>query len=105
MWVRSAFWVGKPRAGEEARFAEAVNEELVPALRALPAVRDATAIWPRRLEDSPPDIACQVLVYFDDEAGVDVMLASPERAALRMRVREIAALFDGAISHIDFEAG
>lgn len=105
MWIRSAYWVGKPHSGQEAAFAAAIDDELVPALRKLPAVRDAAALWPKRLEDSPPDIACQVLVYFDDEQGVDTMLASPERHALRTRVREVAAMFDGAISHIDFAVG
>jgi len=31
------------------------------------------------------------------------MLASPERAAMRAEVPRIIALFDGQISHIDFE--
>ena len=105
MWIRSAYWMGTPRAGEEAAFAAAVNDELIPALRRLPAVMDASALWPRRLEDSPPDIACQILVYFADQAGVDTMLASPERHALRERVREIVQMFDGSISHIDFHVG
>jgi hypothetical protein len=103
MWIRSAFWTGKPRSGQEAAFASAINEELVPALKRLPAVKDAAALWPERLEDSPPLIACQILVYFDDQAGVDTMLASPERLALRDRVRSVAQMFDGAISHIDYE--
>jgi hypothetical protein len=46
-----------------------------------------------------------VIVEFADFAALETMLASPERAALRTRVREIAAQFDGAISHIDYEVG
>jgi hypothetical protein len=103
MWIRSAYWEGKPRVGEEQAFAAAVDSELVPGLKALPGVIDAHALWPKRLEDSPPAIACQILVHFASEAEVDRMLASPERLALRGRVREIAGLFDGKISHIDFE--
>jgi len=33
------------------------------------------------------------------------MLASPGRAAMRARVREIAGMFEGAISHIDYAVG
>ncbi|MDB5583756.1 MAG: hypothetical protein JWR80_8932 [Bradyrhizobium sp.] len=55
------------------------------------------------VRDGPPDIACQIIVEFASLAEVDRMLASPERQALRARVREIAGMFDGAISHIDFE--
>ncbi|MBO9376420.1 hypothetical protein GG804_06540 [Sphingomonas histidinilytica] len=103
MWIRSAFWTGRPKSGAETAFASAINEELTPALKALPGVQDAKALWPRRLEDDPPGLHCQILVYFASLADVDRMLASPERLALRSRVREVADLFDGAISHIDYE--
>lgn len=105
MWVRSAFWTGRPRAGEEAVFQAAVDDELVPALKRLPFVDGARALWPRRLEDNPPGVYCQILVEFASLEAVDGMLASAERQALRTRVREIAGLFDGAISHIDYEVG
>jgi hypothetical protein len=105
MWVRSAFWTGAPKHGAEGPFRAAIDEELVPALRTLPGVAGARSLWPRRLEDEPPNVACQVLVEFDTREDVDRMLASEGRAALRLRVREIAAMFDGAISHIDYEVG
>lgn len=101
MWVRSAFWVG--RARDEAVFEAAINDELVPALKVLPGVNDAQALWPRRCEDGAPGIACQILVHFSSQADVDRMLASPERHALRTRVVEIVKLFDGQFSHIDYE--
>jgi len=75
----------------------------VPALKILPGVRDARALWPRRREDNPPDIACQILIEYDKRDDIDLMLASPERQALRSRVAGITALFDGAVSHIDCE--
>lgn len=103
MWIRSAFWIGSPKAGAEAAFARAINEEMVPAFKALPGVRDAQALWPRRLEHEPPAMHCQFLVHYASLADMDRMLASPERLALRSRVVELVALFDGAISHIDYE--
>jgi antibiotic biosynthesis monooxygenase (ABM) superfamily enzyme len=102
VWIRSAFWVGKAKAGSEVAFREAVDE-LVPALRKLPGVSDAKALWPRRLEDNPPAVACQILVEFAGLAQVDLMLASAERRALRERVGQMLGLFDGVISHIDYE--
>lgn len=105
MWIRSAFWVGKPHSGQEAAFDEAITSELVPSLKRLPGVSSAHALWPRRREDSPPDIHCQVIVEFADDAAMQVMLASDARKALRTRVGEVAAMFDGAISHIDYEVG
>jgi hypothetical protein len=105
MWIRSAFWVGRPKAGLEDSFESHMNVTLVPALRALPGVRDAKALWPRVREDSPPDIACQIVVMFDSRADVDQMLASPERRTLRPKVLDAIAMFDGQFSHIDYEAG
>ena len=103
MWIRSAFWVGAPKTGEEQWFRDAVNLELGPGLRILPGVSGAKVLWPRRLEDQPPQVACQILVEFESLAEVDRMLGSAERRALRERVMLIAARFDGAISHIDYE--
>ena len=105
MWIRSAFWSGKPKAGMDVDFRSAIDAEIVPGLVTLPGVRDVKALWPQRLEDNPPAIYCQIIVQFDDEAAVDTMLASPARAAMRARVREIAGMFDGAISHIDYAVG
>jgi hypothetical protein len=103
MWIRSAFWTGLPYGGQEEAFATGVNDELIPGLLRLPGVKGAKAMWPRRREDAPPDVACQILVHFESEQDIDHMLASPERQALREKVQKIAGLFNGAISHIDFE--
>ena len=105
MWIRSAFWTGRPRPGQDEAFQAAIDGELVPGLKALPYVDDAKALWPRRLEDNPPGVHCQIIVMFASQEAVDGMLASEGRAALRARVREVAGLFDGAISHIDYEVG
>ena len=103
MWIRSAFWVGTPKNGAQEEFRERIDQELVPAIRALPGVRDAKALWPERREDEPPEIACQILVEFDDRRGVDLMMASEARRALRPGVLETVKLFDGRLSHIDYE--
>ena len=102
-WIRSAFWVGAPRAGAQARFETAINHELVPRLAALPGVQRAVALWPAHREDDPPGIACQVIAEFRRRDDLDLMLGCPERAALRAGVRELLPLFDGAVSHIDYE--
>ena len=105
MWIRSAFWVGKARPGMEAAFADGINTVIIPGLRDLPGVIDAEALWPRRLEDSSPGIACQIIVRFASAEAIDAMLASPERAAIRAKVQAVLAAFEGAFSHIDFEIG
>lgn len=101
-WIRSAFWTGKARAGAEQSFREHMDKVLLPGLKALPGVQDAAALWPRNLEDSPPAIACQVLVFFASRADLERMLSSDERRQLRPQVMQAAAMFDGSISHIEF---
>lgn len=105
MWIRSAFWIGTPKPGMESRLRDHVNRVLVPAFRALPGVRDAKALWPEIREEHPPEIACQFLVEFDTRADVDRMLASDGRREVRPRVLEAIELFDGKISHIDYQVG
>ena len=105
MWIRSAFWLGKPQPGFEQAFRDAIDGEFMPGFSQLPGVLSARALWPERFEDNPPPVYCQVLVEFADEAGIAAMLASPGRAALRVRVGELAARFDGHISHIDYQVG
>lgn len=101
--MRSAFWVGTAAPGAQQRFEDTINGELVPRLATLPGVRSATALWPVGREDDPPAIACQVISEFDRREDLDLMLASPERQVLRSGVRELLGLFDGTLSHIDYE--
>lgn len=103
MWIRSAFWIGTPHTGREEAFVAAINDELVPAMRLFPGVSAVRALWPRRREDEPPAIHCQVIVEFASEAELQRMLASEERAALRPRVMAAVQLFNGSVSHIDYE--
>ena len=105
MWVRSAYWTGAVKPGREAEFARMLDAEVAPAMRALPGVRAVRTLWPRRREDDPPALACQVVVEFADQAELARMMASPERLALRPRVAALRDMFDGALSHINFEVG
>ena len=102
-WIRSAFWVGTPRAGAEDSLRKAIDEQLLPAFKRLPGVADARALWPSKREDDPPAIACQFLVEFASRDDLERMLACPERVALRPQVKEAVALFDGHVSHIEYE--
>ena len=105
MWIRSAYWLGSPKPGEERAFRRLLDEDVVPAMRRLPGVAGVKALWPQRREDNPPDLFCQIIVEFAGRDDLDRMLASPERQALRPRVLHIRSLFEGTLSHIDFEVG
>ena len=108
MWVRSAFWIGSIRPGRETEFAGLLDGALVTAMRNLPGVQAVRTLWPKRREDDPPELACQVIVEFADLADLadlELMLASAERRALRPQVLALREMFDGALSHIDCEVG
>ena len=105
MWVRSAFWIGKPKEDRGEDFTNGVNSVLVPGLKTLPGVLGVEALWPRRYEAGAPNICCQITVSFASLADIDVMLASPERTAFRHNVLKVLDMFDGEFSHIDYEVG
>lgn len=103
MWIRSAFFEGPfGQDGEEA-FRTAIDQEIAPAIARLDGVRSVEMLWPRAIEDRPDDMLGQMLVRFDDEAGIARMLASEGRAAVRARVAELSKLIDVHISHINYE--
>lgn len=104
MFVRSAYWVGASKPGADRQFHDLIESVVLPAMRTMPGVRAVHGLWPRKLEDSPPAIALQVLVEFADRNDAERMLASEERKALRPRVLEAVALFEGHLSHIEFES-
>ena len=100
-----AYWTGRAKPGREEAFHRLLDDEIVPAMTTLPGVSRVRTLWPQRREDSPPDLACQVVVEFESREDMERMMASEGRRALRPRVLEAASLFDGALSHIDFEVG
>ena len=101
--IRSAYWIGKPKPGMEERFATLTNDTVIPAMRALPGVHDAWAMWPTSREDDPPAIACQIIVAFQNREDLARMLASPGRKEMRPTVVELKSIFDGHISHIEYD--
>lgn len=101
--IRTAFWQGTPKPGAEQQWRDLIVQELLPAFRAVPGVHDAKACWPDKREDDPPGIACQFIVEFASQADLQRMLASPERAAIRPQVQRALALFDGHVSHIEYQ--
>ena len=103
MWVRSALWIGHPRPGREIELEDSISENLAPAMRRFPGVTDVRALWPRRCEGDPPKIYCQVIVDFQSADDLRCMMESAERSALRPYVEAAFGLFDGTISHIDYE--
>jgi hypothetical protein len=70
----------------------------------LPGVKDVKALWPRSYEERSTEIVCQLLVFFDKEIDIALMIASPARNTVRQQVAALnSRSFDGHISHINYE--
>ncbi|MCP5400018.1 MAG: hypothetical protein R3E11_00450 [Sphingobium sp.] len=103
MWVRVAYWLGKPKDGVEEEFVHGVNTIVIPGLQALPGVLGAEALWPCQSEDNAPDVYGLIHVHFNSAADIDDMLASPERTAFREKIVGVVELFEGRLSHVNYE--
>jgi hypothetical protein len=104
MWIRSAFWEGQLRPGQEKTFTAEMESAIVPAMRKLPGVKNVRALWPRAYEDRSRDMVCQLLVFFAAETDIALMIASDARNAVRQRVTELnSRCFEGHVSHINYE--
>ncbi|ATE63865.1 hypothetical protein [Rhizorhabdus dicambivorans] len=77
--------------------------DIIPAMRRFPGVQAVHALWPQSHEDSPPAIHCQVIVEFASPEERDRMLSSAERLALRQKIIAAKQLFDGTLSHIEYD--
>src|SRR3546814_19208161 len=105
MWIRSAFWTGNIKAGQEAAFRQGINTEMIPGLQRLAGVKGAKALWPHRYEDKAPKQACIVLVELDRFEAIDHMLASTARSALRKQALRLIEMFEGPITHTQDSSG
>jgi hypothetical protein len=104
MWIRSAFWEGKLRPGQEQAFIAEINNSIAPAMRVLPGVKDVKVLWPKQYEERSAEIICQLLVFFDSQTDIALMISSPPRNAVRQQVAELnSRCFDGRVSHINYE--
>ena len=103
MMIRTALWIGKAKLGQEGRLKAMLDEELIPAMRKFPGVANIKLMWARDFEDSPPEVFCQVLIEYASPEGMRQMLACSDRAALRPQVLEALGMFDGSVSHINYE--
>ena len=103
MWIRSALWEGSINPGKENEFKTKINEDFLPQIKAMPGVKDVKALWPRVYEDRSKELFCQIIVEFEGEKDIQTMLASPQRHATRARLSELGHLYQGKISHINYE--
>ena len=95
MWIRSAFWTGNIKAGQEVAFRQGINEEMIPGLQRLAGVKGAKALWPHRFEDKAPDHAC-IILEMSAQLVVTVIVEALGSGVLMVRfMRSTCPLFHG----------
>ncbi len=98
-------WLGKPREGNEQAFATIICRDLIPAMRCFTGVEQSLFLWSREHEAGSPPIHFQSILEFTDRERLAQLSMLPERAALLPSVLAALGLFDGFISHINYENG
>lgn len=102
--TRYAYFVGQPVQGKSEQLISQL-QAIVAGFAKLPGVQSAQLELPRYFEPGAPQIYAAVRISFNTLEDIDIALATPERQRLRQEfVENVAPLFDGTISHINYEA-
>ena len=103
MIVRSAILDGHVEETDRERFDRGMRENVLPAIRAYPGIRDVRL---RRLvmpEAGAPSAYMVFDLYFDSLAAMEAALASETRQVVRTKIMENMSLFKGRVYHLVFD--
>lgn len=102
MIVRSAFLEGHVEKADQEQFDRSMRDNVLPAIRTYPGIRDVKL---RRLvvpEDGAPSAYMIFDLYFDSVADMDAALASETRQIVRTKIAENMGPFKGRVYHLVF---
>jgi hypothetical protein len=105
MIIRTAMFVGTVESARQAEFDRAVQQEALPALRALPGVIAVEVLKTLEQEDGLPAIYQTYHLQFSDRAAMEIMFESDERLAVHQVMSRILPWFQGQIVHLVSESG
>ncbi|RUM96680.1 EthD family reductase [Pseudaminobacter arsenicus] len=102
MIVRSAFLEGHVEEADQEQFDRSMRENVLPAIRSYPGIRDVRL---RRLvvpEEGAPPAYMIFDLYFDSVADMNAALASETRQIVRSKIAENMGPFKGRVYHLVF---
>lgn len=103
MYVRSAYFVGKPFPGKEAEFRQRM-QEAVKLYLGFKNIRAAQFMDARDADEGAPGIYATLQLCFDNESDLQAALATPFRQEMRSHfLNNVFPLFDGAAKHINHQ--
>ncbi len=101
MFIRSAYFVGKPFPGKEAEFRQLLQGALK-LYMGFKNIRGAQFLEAREVEEGAPAIYATLQLRFDSESDLQAALATPFRQEMRSYfLNSVFPLFDGTAKHIN----
>ena len=100
MITRYALFEGDVAEEERSRFETAILEDLLPAVRKIPGVVNATASFARARDPGAAEITLFMVTTYRDIAAVEAALISPQRRIAQAVTQQIFAAYGSfRISH------
>jgi hypothetical protein len=103
MIIRTAFFQGRIRPGQERAFHDLLNTVLIPLWRRFPDAEEVRVLHRAAGDVHAPDIAMALSVRYPSLAAMHAALASDIREQTRAPSEELKAMFDGVVFHVTFE--
>ncbi len=101
MFMRCAYFLGKPLAGRDAEF-HASLQGIMQRYWGFEKIRAVQLLSAREHEEGAPPVYATLQLCFDNEADLQEALTSPYRQALRAQFAEtVLPLFEGQVKHIN----
>ena len=103
MFIRCAYFVGKPIPGKEAQLRARLAETLG-LYMGFDKIRRVQLLSTQAAEEGAPDVFACLQLSFDTEQDLQQALATPYRQQLRAHFAEaVLPLFDGTVKHINHQ--
>ncbi|MEO7243030.1 MAG: hypothetical protein ABIW85_08980 [Variovorax sp.] len=101
MFIRCAYFTGKPVAGKEAALKKSLQATLAAYMK-FEKIRSVQLLIAKEHEEGAPNHYATLQLCFDSEADLQAALATPFRQEMRAHfVDNVFPLFEGVVKHIN----
>lgn len=101
MFIRSAYFTGRPLPGQEALLHTRLSEVLQMYLQ-FEKIHSVQLLFAKEIEAGGPELYATLQLCFDNEADLLEALATPYRQTLRAHfASHVIPLFDGTVKHVN----
>ncbi len=104
MFIRCAFFRGRPKPGHEDRFTALVRERLVPLWTRFPGAEEVRVLRQAESDVDEPRLDMVLAVRYPTREAIALAMASEVRQTSRAVTAELMEHFEGDIFHTLFSA-